>query len=100
MNMSLENSSACASLLSRQQVLERVKEIVADFADLPREEIRETHLLLNDLGLDSLDLVECSMEVEEELGISIPDELVEQVKTVGDVANGVMELLAQTPAKD
>jgi acyl carrier protein len=93
--MSLKISPVCEASLSREQVFERVKQIVAEFAAVPPNEIRETHLLLEELGLDSLDLVECSMEVEEEFGISVPDEMVEQVKTVGDIADGVMALLIQ-----
>jgi acyl carrier protein len=96
--MSLNSSPARETLPSREQVLEEVKRIVAEFALMPAAEIRESHLLLEELGLDSLDLVECSMEVEEEFGISIPDELVEKVKTVGDIADGVAELLAQPQA--
>jgi acyl carrier protein len=98
--MSLENSRDCGTLLSREQVLEQVKQIVAEFAVMPPTEIRETHLLLEELGLDSLDLVECSMEVEEEFGVSVSDQMVEQVKTVGDIVDGVMELLAQPRAEE
>jgi acyl carrier protein len=88
--MSLQNSTICDAQPSRQQVLEQVTQIVSGFTDFPRDEIRETHLLVHDLGLDSLDLVECSMEAEEEFDISISDDFVEQAKTVGDVVDGVL----------
>jgi acyl carrier protein len=87
--MSLQSNRTCETQPSRQQVLEHVTQIVSGFTDLPRDEIRETHLLVHDLGLDSLDLVECSMEAEEEFDISISDDFVEQAKTVGDVVDGV-----------
>jgi acyl carrier protein len=93
--MSLPNSPTCETVPSREQIAEDVKRIVADFSEIPRDEIRENHLLIEDLGWDSLDLVECSMEVEEEFGISIPDELVEKVKRVSDIIDGVSALLAQ-----
>jgi acyl carrier protein len=98
--MSLPNSPTCETVPSREQVAKDVKQIVADFSEMPREEIQESHLLIEDLGWDSLDLVECSMEVEEEFGISIPDELVEKVKRVSDIVDGVLGLLAQPQAKN
>jgi acyl carrier protein len=93
--MSLQNSPACETVPSREQIAEDVKRIVADFSEMPREEIRESHLLFEDLGWDSLDLVECSMEVEEEYGISVSDDLVEKVKRVSDIIDGVLALLTK-----
>jgi acyl carrier protein len=92
--MSPQNSPASQTVLSREQIAKEVMRIVADFSEMPREEIRENHLLFEDLGWDSLDLVEGSMEVEEEFGISIPDDLVEKVKRVSDIIDGVSALLA------
>ena len=97
--MSLPSSPACETVPSRERIAEDVKQIVADFSEIPREEIRENQLLIEDLGGDSLDLVECSMEVEEEFGISIPDELVEKVKRVSDIVDGVLALLAEPKEK-
>jgi acyl carrier protein len=94
--MSLQNSPACETVPSRERIAEDVKQIVADFSEMPREEIQESHLLIEDLGWDSLDLAECSMEVEEEFGISIPDELVETVKRVSDIVDGVLALLTKS----
>jgi acyl carrier protein len=93
--MSMPNRLLCETLPSHEQVLEQVVQIVSEHSVVPREEIREGHLLFHDLGLDSLDLVECSMEIEEEFDISVPDELVEQVKTIANVVDGVLTLLAQ-----
>jgi acyl carrier protein len=93
--MSLQSSPSCEALPFRQQVLEQVTQIVSGFTDVPREEIRETHLLVHDLGLDSLDMVECSMEAEEEFDISISDDFVEQAKTVGDVVDGVLAQITE-----
>lgn len=53
--------------------------------DIDLTEIHNDTRLSEDLGLDSLDLVEIGMEIEREYGIIIPDIEVEQWKTVGDV---------------
>jgi len=72
-----------------------VKQIVGEQMAIPPQRIQENHALVEDLGCDSLDLVEISMETEEHFGISVPDEFVDQVRTIGDVADGVLELLGQ-----
>jgi acyl carrier protein len=74
-----------------------VKQIIGEQMAIPLERIRESHALVEDLGCDSLDLVEISMETEEHFGIGVPDEFVDRVRTVGDVADGVLELLGQAP---
>ena len=48
----------------------------------------------NDLGADSLDTVELIMEIEDEFGISIPDDLAEKISTVGDAIKFVEEAVA------
>ena len=93
--MSMESSPTCETLLSREQVLEQVKQIVAESSGVPPEQIHESQPLLRELPWDSLDLVECTMEIEEQFDVSIPDELVDEAKTVGDIADGVMALLAR-----
>jgi acyl carrier protein len=96
--MSIQSSPSREAVQPRPEVLKQVLQILSEYADMPAEEIRETHLLFEDLGFDSLDLVECSMEIEEEFDVSVPDELVDQVKTVADVADGVMGLLQRAGA--
>ena len=49
----------------------------------------------NDLGADSLDTVELIMEIEDEFGISIPDDLAEKISTVGDAIRFVEEEVAK-----
>jgi acyl carrier protein len=97
--MSLKNSYSCETLLSRDQVLEQVRQIVAEASGVPPEEIHETKPLLRELPWDSLDWVECAMEIEEQLDVSIPENLKDEAKTVGDIADGVMNLLAQAQVK-
>ena len=98
--MALQSSPSCETLPSRGQVVEELRQIVAESAGIAPEEINESRPLLRDLPWDSLDVVECSMEIEEEFGISIPDELVGEAKTVGDIADGVLMLLAQPQSND
>jgi acyl carrier protein len=98
--MSMPSRLLCETLTSREQVFEQVVRIVSEHSVVPQDEIRENHLLFHDLGLDSLDLVECSMEIEEEFDVSVPDELVEQIKTVANVVDGVLTLLTQPQEND
>jgi acyl carrier protein len=83
---------------SRDCVLEDVKRVLSELLSIPRAEINESQTLLGDLAMDSLEIVECSMEIEEHFEITVPDELMEHAKTVGHVVDGVLMLLAKTPA--
>jgi acyl carrier protein len=93
--MSAKSSMSCERDLSRASILGEVRQILAEFSDISAERIREEHTLLGDLGMDSLDVVESTMEIEEHFDISVPDEVGERVKTVGDVADGVLAILAR-----
>jgi acyl carrier protein len=82
-----------AAVQSRDAVVNETKAIVAEFVNMSPEQIREEHTLLGDLGMDSLDIVECTMEIEEHFDVSVPDEIAERIATVGDVADGVLALM-------
>lgn len=63
-------------------MFEKVQKVIAEYKEMPVEDIKmETRF--EDLDLDSLDMVELIMQIEEELGISV--EMNEELKTVGDV---------------
>ena len=64
--------------------LEKVKKIVAEKLNVKEDTISETSTFVNDLGADSLDVVEFVMEVEKEFDITIPDEEAAKLNTVGD----------------
>ncbi|MBL8087890.1 MAG: acyl carrier protein [Chthonomonas sp.] len=66
---------------------ERVKKVVVEELNVKDEEVSETANFQEDLGADSLDVVELVMAFEEEFGIDIPDEDVTNLKTVGDAVN-------------
>lgn len=65
-------------------VEERVYDIVAKQLSVKREKLTRETLFINDLSADSLDLVELVMELEDEFGLSIPDEEAEKIQTIQD----------------
>ena len=66
-------------------VAERVIDIVADQMGVEKEKVSTATHFVNDLGADSLDIVELVMELEEEFDINIPDDAAERTQTVGQV---------------
>ncbi len=66
---------------------ERIKEIIADQLGIDVEQIKPESKFVDDLGADSLDVVELIMAFEEEFDVEIPDEDAEKIQTVGDVIN-------------
>ncbi len=66
---------------------EKVSIIVADKLGVDRAEVTPDAVFIDDLGADSLDLVELIMAMEEEFGFEIADEDAEKLRTVGDVIN-------------
>ena len=69
----------------------RVKEIIADQLGVEIEKLRDDANFVQDLGADSLGVVELVMAFEEEFGIEIPDEDAEKIRTVGDVIKYLKE---------
>ncbi|MBI5359507.1 MAG: acyl carrier protein [Planctomycetes bacterium] len=67
-----------------QEIEDKVISIVCKQLGVPREKVSRETSFVNDLGADSLDQVELIMLMEDDFGISIPDEEAEKIKTVGD----------------
>ncbi|HXY58116.1 MAG TPA: acyl carrier protein [Methylocystis sp.] len=65
-------------------VAERVKKIVVEHLGVEPEKVVDKANFIDDLGADSLDIVELVMAFEEEFGIEIPDDAAETILTVGD----------------
>ena len=65
-------------------IAERVKKIVVDHLGVDADKVVEGASFIDDLGADSLDIVELVMEFEKEFNIDIPDEDAEKLRTVGD----------------
>ncbi len=76
--------------MDRGEVLEKVREIIADKLGVDVDEVVEDASLTDDLGADSLDLVDLVMVFEEEFDIKIEDEELEKIKTVKDVVDGIL----------
>ncbi len=72
-------------------VFDKVKSIIVDQLDVDEDKVTEAASITEDLGADSLDVVDLVMSFEEEFGIEIPDEQVEKIKTVGDIVNFIEE---------
>ena len=68
----------------------KVKSIIADQLGVGEDEIKPESSFIEDLGADSLDIVELVMAFEEEFGVEIPDDAAEKINTVGD-ANKYIE---------
>lgn len=66
-------------------VFEKVRAIICDQLDLEEDKVTMDSAIIDDLGADSLDVVDLVMSFEEEFDIEIPDEMIEDIKTVGDV---------------
>ncbi len=64
---------------------ESVKSIIAEQLGVSEDEITEESNLVEDLEADSLDIVELVMAFEDEFGVKVPDDELENVKTVGDI---------------
>ncbi len=69
------------------EVIDRVKEIIVDQLGVDAVEVTMEAAFVDDLGADSLDVVELVMAVEEEFSIEIPDEDAEKITNVSEVVN-------------
>ncbi len=74
-------------------MLEKIQEMLADALNLSVDKVTPDAKIVDDLGADSLDVVELLSRLEDEYGITIPDEEVEQLVTVQDVANEIEKLV-------
>ena len=66
---------------------DKVRDIVVEQLGVEADEVAIESTFIDDLGADSLDIVELIMAFEEEFNIEIPDEAAEKIKTVQDVVN-------------
>ena len=72
-------------------IFSKVKDIVVEQLGVDEEEVNEQASFVDDLGADSLDIVELVMALEEEFDLEIPDEDAEKITTVGDAVNYIKE---------
>jgi acyl carrier protein len=93
---------ACLAGLSRGGIIvpsveERVIEIVCENLGVNKEQVTRTTSFTEDMGADSLDIVELVMELEEEFEITIPDDQAEKIKTVGEAIDYIEREKAKQP---
>lgn len=66
-------------------MFEKVRKLIAEQLNLKEDSITPNSRIVEDLGADSLDMVEMLMALEEEFGVSISDEKANELKTIGDI---------------
>lgn len=64
---------------------ERVQKIICEQLEIDSHLVTEDSSISGDLGADSLDLVDLSMSIEEEFNLEVPDDVLDHVRTVGDI---------------
>jgi acyl carrier protein len=73
--------------------IEKFKKLIADELSIDPSQVKEEARVIEDLGADSIGLMERVMKFEEEYGIKIPDEDIEKIRTVGDAINYIKSKL-------
>ena len=77
--------------METEEIFEKVKTVIVEQLGIDESSVRMDSSFLDDLGADSLDIVEFIMALEEEFGFEIPDEDVEKIVTVKDVVEYISE---------
>jgi acyl carrier protein len=77
--------------MDRDELFEKIKGVIVEQLGVDEDDVAEDAAFVDDLGADSLDIVELVMALEEEFGVSIPDEQAEKIKTVGDAVDFIVE---------
>lgn len=72
-------------------IADKVKEIISQQLDVDLAEVKEAASFIDDLGADSLAIVELVLAFEEQFEIDIPDEDTEKIRTVGDAVSYIQE---------
>ena len=75
----------------KQDIKKTVKHIIAKHLGIEEKKVKDSSNLSDDLGADSLDVVELVMAVETEFDIEIPDRVIENIKTVQDIITYLKE---------
>ena len=73
------------------EITEKVMDVVCKQLNVSKDKLTPETSFVNDLSADSLDLVELVMELEDQFGVSIPDEEAEKIQTIGDAIKYVEE---------
>ena len=77
--------------MAKEEIFDKLKELVVDQLGVDDDDVTTEATIQEDLGADSLDLVDLVMAVEEEFDVKIADEDLEGIKTVGDIVDYIAE---------
>lgn len=77
--------------MEADEIFDKVRDVIVDQLNVEEADVTEEASFIDDLGADSLDIVELVMALEEQFGISIPDEEAENIKTVADAVSYISE---------
>ncbi len=86
--------------MTSDEVFERVKIIVAEKLGIEEDEISLSSELVEDLGADSLDLVDLVMAFEDEFGTKVEDEEIESINTVEDIVKYIKKKMGESEEED
>ena len=71
--------------------MQRIREIICDQLDLEEDKVTMDSDIMEDFEADSLDVVDLVMSIEDEFGLEVPDDQIENFRTVGDVVRYIEE---------
>lgn len=72
-------------------VFEKVKKIICEQFELDEDRVTPESNLISDLGADSLDVIDLAMSIEDEFDLEVPDDEIDNIKTVGDIVKFIEE---------
>lgn len=73
-------------------VFEKIRKILCEQLDIEEDTVSMESNIAEDLGADSMDVVDLIMSIEDEFEVEVPDEKIESIKTVGDVVNYIEQM--------
>lgn len=76
--------------MDRAQILEKIREIVVEELGVSADKVTENARFIEDLGADSIGVMELVMKMEDAFDIQIPDQDIEKIRTVGDAINYIL----------
>ncbi len=79
--------------MDRKEIMGKVRKIISEKLGVEEEKVVEEAKLIDDLGADSLDLVDLIMDLENEFGVKVDDSDIEKISTVGEVVDYITRKL-------
>lgn len=77
--------------MNKAELFDKVRDIICEKLDVEKDKVTLQAVLTDDLGADSLELVDLAMEIESSLGTAIADSELEKIKTVADVVETLLK---------